>query len=171
MIAVIDYGVGNLFSLRSSLRRLGLDAAVTADPARRRAAARLNRPRGGAVGAPRGQHPAPAGEPEPRDRARRSRGGRTSAATQCAQPEHEPDDREHRTERRHAHEREDARVPLVVLRRAQNVHRDEHREPHGDEPQHHVEGGAADGPVSLARRLRGAHRSARCATQERCSPA
>ena len=32
MIAVIDYGVGNLFSLRSSLRRLGLDAAVTLAP-------------------------------------------------------------------------------------------------------------------------------------------
>ena len=41
MIAIIDYGVGNLFSLRSSLRRLGLDAAVTADPARIRAADRI----------------------------------------------------------------------------------------------------------------------------------
>ena len=38
MIAVIDYGVGNLFSLRSSLRSLGLEAAVTADPAAIRAA-------------------------------------------------------------------------------------------------------------------------------------
>ena len=38
MIAVIDYGVGNLFSLRSSLRHLGLEAAVTADPAAIRAA-------------------------------------------------------------------------------------------------------------------------------------
>ena len=30
MIAVIDYGVGNLFSLRSSLKSLGLEAVVTA---------------------------------------------------------------------------------------------------------------------------------------------
>ncbi len=32
MIAIIDYGVGNLFSLRSSLAKLGLEAVVTADP-------------------------------------------------------------------------------------------------------------------------------------------
>lgn len=32
MIAVIDYGVGNLFSLVSSLRAVGADAVVTADP-------------------------------------------------------------------------------------------------------------------------------------------
>ena len=31
MIAIIDYGVGNLFSLRSSLTHLGLKAVVTAD--------------------------------------------------------------------------------------------------------------------------------------------
>lgn len=31
MIAIVDYGVGNLFSLRSSLRYLGLAAEVTAD--------------------------------------------------------------------------------------------------------------------------------------------
>ena len=33
MIAVIDYGVGNLFSLCSSLQRIGADVTVTADPA------------------------------------------------------------------------------------------------------------------------------------------
>ena len=33
MIAVIDYGLGNLFSLLSSLRFLGAEAQVTADPA------------------------------------------------------------------------------------------------------------------------------------------
>ena len=33
MIAIIDYGVGNLFSLRSSLRKIGADTVVTADPA------------------------------------------------------------------------------------------------------------------------------------------
>ena len=33
MIAVIDYGVGNLFSLCSSLERIGAHAVVTADPA------------------------------------------------------------------------------------------------------------------------------------------
>lgn len=31
MIAVIDYGVGNLFSLCSSLKRIGADAVVTSD--------------------------------------------------------------------------------------------------------------------------------------------
>ena len=32
MIAIIDYGVGNLFSLCSSLERIGAEAVVTADP-------------------------------------------------------------------------------------------------------------------------------------------
>lgn len=32
MIAIISYGVGNLFSLSSSLRYLGLDSVITADP-------------------------------------------------------------------------------------------------------------------------------------------
>ena len=32
MIAIIDYGVGNLFSLRSSLNKIGADTVVTADP-------------------------------------------------------------------------------------------------------------------------------------------
>ena len=50
MIAVIDYGVGNLFSLRSSLRHLGLEAAVTADPEVIRAADRVILPGVGAFG-------------------------------------------------------------------------------------------------------------------------
>ena len=33
MIAILDYGVGNLFSLRSSFRAIGAEAVVTADPA------------------------------------------------------------------------------------------------------------------------------------------
>lgn len=33
MIAVVDYGVGNLFSLRSSLDHIGCDSRVTSDPA------------------------------------------------------------------------------------------------------------------------------------------
>ncbi len=33
MIAVIDYGVGNLFSLCSSLEKIGAEAVVTSDPA------------------------------------------------------------------------------------------------------------------------------------------
>ena len=33
MIAIIDYGVGNLLSLRSSLNKIGADTVVTADPA------------------------------------------------------------------------------------------------------------------------------------------
>ena len=32
MIAVVDYGVGNLFSLTQSLRAIGADAVVTSDP-------------------------------------------------------------------------------------------------------------------------------------------
>ena len=32
MIAVIDYGVGNLFSLASSLRAVGAEAVITSDP-------------------------------------------------------------------------------------------------------------------------------------------
>ncbi len=32
MIAIIDYGVGNLFSLCSSFREIGADAVITADP-------------------------------------------------------------------------------------------------------------------------------------------
>ncbi len=32
MIAIIDYGVGNLFSLRSSLDMIGADSMVTSDP-------------------------------------------------------------------------------------------------------------------------------------------
>ena len=41
MIAILDYGVGNLFSLRSSLQQLGLQAVVTADADAIRAADRL----------------------------------------------------------------------------------------------------------------------------------
>ena len=33
MIAIVDYGVGNLFSLRSSLERVGADTVVTSDKA------------------------------------------------------------------------------------------------------------------------------------------
>ncbi|MBP3435761.1 MAG: imidazole glycerol phosphate synthase subunit HisH [Clostridia bacterium] len=32
MIAIVDYGVGNLFSLKSSLMAIGADGVVTADP-------------------------------------------------------------------------------------------------------------------------------------------
>ncbi len=32
MIAIIDYGVGNLFSLKSSLAKIGVDSCVSADP-------------------------------------------------------------------------------------------------------------------------------------------
>ena len=38
MIAIVDYGVGNLFSLVSSLKALGLAAEITGDAARLRAA-------------------------------------------------------------------------------------------------------------------------------------
>ena len=50
MIAIIDYGVGNLFSLQSSLRMIGEDAVVTADPDVLRSADRLILPGVGAFG-------------------------------------------------------------------------------------------------------------------------
>ena len=50
MIAIIDYGVGNLFSLQSSLRMIGEDAVVTADPETIRRAERLILPGVGAFG-------------------------------------------------------------------------------------------------------------------------
>lgn len=48
MIAIVDYGVGNLFSLRSSLRYLGLAAEVTADADALRRAERIILPGVGA---------------------------------------------------------------------------------------------------------------------------
>jgi glutamine amidotransferase len=48
--AIIDYGVGNLFSLASSLRYLGLDSIVTADAADIRNADRIILPGVGAFG-------------------------------------------------------------------------------------------------------------------------
>ena len=50
MIAILDYGVGNLFSLRSSLQQLGLQAVVTADADVICAADRLILPGVGAFG-------------------------------------------------------------------------------------------------------------------------
>ena len=50
MIAIVDYGVGNLFSLRSSLNSLGLDATVTAEPGEIRNADRVILPGVGAFG-------------------------------------------------------------------------------------------------------------------------
>ncbi|WP_295858008.1 imidazole glycerol phosphate synthase subunit HisH [uncultured Oscillibacter sp.] len=50
MIAIVDYGVGNLFSLSSSLRALGLSPEVTADADRLRAAERIILPGVGAFG-------------------------------------------------------------------------------------------------------------------------
>lgn len=47
-IAVIDYGVGNLFSLCCSLTALGMDAAITSDPAVIAAADRILLPGVGA---------------------------------------------------------------------------------------------------------------------------
>lgn len=50
MIAIVDYGVGNLFSLVSSLKALGLAAEVTGDTDRLRAADRIILPGVGAFG-------------------------------------------------------------------------------------------------------------------------
>ena len=48
MIAIIDYGVGNLFSLKSSLKRIGAEAIVTGDAQAIRAADRIILPGVGA---------------------------------------------------------------------------------------------------------------------------
>lgn len=50
MIAIIDYGVGNLFSLKSSFAAIGADAVVTGDPDRIRSAEKLVLPGVGAFG-------------------------------------------------------------------------------------------------------------------------
>ena len=50
MIAIVDYGVGNLFSLSASLAHLGLDSTVTADPTKIRAASQIILPGVGAFG-------------------------------------------------------------------------------------------------------------------------
>lgn len=50
MIAIVDYGVGNLFSLSASLAHLGLDSTVTADPEKIRSADQIILPGVGAFG-------------------------------------------------------------------------------------------------------------------------
>lgn len=50
MIAIVDYGVGNLFSLRSSLEYLGCDVCVTASASRLRSASHIILPGVGAFG-------------------------------------------------------------------------------------------------------------------------
>ena len=50
MIAIVDYGVGNLFSLRCSLQSLGLESVVTDDPEMIRSADRVILPGVGAFG-------------------------------------------------------------------------------------------------------------------------
>ncbi|MBQ7768639.1 MAG: imidazole glycerol phosphate synthase subunit HisH [Oscillospiraceae bacterium] len=48
MIAVVDYGVGNLFSLCCSLEKIGADTCVTSDPAEIRSAEKIILPGVGA---------------------------------------------------------------------------------------------------------------------------
>ena len=50
MVAIIDYGVGNLFSLRSSFAAIGAEAEVTSDPETIRRADRVILPGVGAFG-------------------------------------------------------------------------------------------------------------------------
>ena len=50
MVAIIDYGVGNLFSLRSSFAAIGEEAEVTSDPVAIRRADRVILPGVGAFG-------------------------------------------------------------------------------------------------------------------------
>lgn len=50
MIAIVDYGVGNLFSLSSSFRSIGADILVTGDPETIRSAEKIILPGVGAFG-------------------------------------------------------------------------------------------------------------------------
>ena len=50
MIAIVDYGVGNLFSLQSSLKSIGQKAVVSSDPATIRSAEKIILPGVGAFG-------------------------------------------------------------------------------------------------------------------------
>ena len=50
MIAIIDYGVGNLFSIAGGLKAIGAETEITRDPARITAAERVVLPGGGAFG-------------------------------------------------------------------------------------------------------------------------
>ena len=50
MVGIVDYGVGNLFSLRSSLAAIGADATVSSDPAVLALADRILLPGVGAFG-------------------------------------------------------------------------------------------------------------------------
>lgn len=50
MIAIVDYGVGNLFSLRSSFAAIGESVTVTSDPAEIRSAGKIILPGVGAFG-------------------------------------------------------------------------------------------------------------------------
>ena len=50
MVAIVDYGVGNLFSLRSSLAFIGADAVVTSDPCVLKTADKIILPGVGAFG-------------------------------------------------------------------------------------------------------------------------
>lgn len=50
MIAIIDYGVGNLFSLTSSFKKIGADTVVTSDPEIIKSADKLILPGVGAFG-------------------------------------------------------------------------------------------------------------------------
>ena len=50
MIAIVDYGVGNIFSLYSSLKYIGAEAALTNDPEEIRAADKIILPGVGAFG-------------------------------------------------------------------------------------------------------------------------
>ena len=50
MLAIVDYGVGNLFSLRSSFAAIGVEAVVSSDPAALRSADKIVLPGVGAFG-------------------------------------------------------------------------------------------------------------------------
>ena len=50
MIAIIDYGAGNLFSLASSLKHIGMEAEITDDKEKIKAADRMILPGVGAFG-------------------------------------------------------------------------------------------------------------------------
>lgn len=83
MIAIIDYGVGNLFSLKSSLKQLGLEAVVTADADTIRKADRLILPGVGAFADAMAKLEATGLVPVMKEEAERSRCWASALACSC----------------------------------------------------------------------------------------
>ena len=83
MIGIIDYGVGNLFSLKSSFAAIGAETFVSGDVAVLAKADKLILPGVGAFGPRRDPAFCPTGDEPPRARMRRAAGpgGRSPQAS------------------------------------------------------------------------------------------